>query len=148
MTAELDNRVRLALYERFVDEREPPSATDVADALGISTQDAEDAFRRLDEAHVIVLMPGTSAIWMANPLSAVPTAFRVETPRGEFWGNCIWDGLGVVSMLGGDGTVETKCPDCEEPMSLRVENYELLDGDGLAHFAVPAARWWENIGFT
>ena len=148
MTAELDNRVRMAVYERFVDEGEAPSASDVAEELGIAGEEAEAAFRRLDEAHVIVLMPGTSAIWMANPLSAVPTAFRVETPRGEFWGNCIWDGLGALSMLGGEGTLETKCPDCEEPMSLRVEDYELLDGDGLAHFAVPAARWWENIGFT
>ncbi len=85
---------------------------------------------------------------MANPLSAVPTAFRVQTPRGEFWGNCIWDGLGVVSMLGGDGTVETHCPDCEEPMALRVEGRRLDDGEGIAHFAVPAARWWDNIGFT
>ena len=93
-------------------------------------------------------MPGTTQVWMAAPLSAVPTAFRVETPRGEFWGNCIWDGLGVVSMLGGDGTVETHCPDCEEPMTLRVEHRDLVEGEGIAHFAVPAARWWDNIGFT
>jgi Alkylmercury lyase len=148
VTAELDNRVRVAVYQRFVAEGEPPSAADVADAVGVTRAEAEAAFRRLDEAHVIVLMPGTLEIWMAPPLSAVPTAFDVETPQGPFWGNCVWDGLGVVATLGGDGTVETKCPDCEEPMTLRVENYELVEGDGLAHFAVPASRWWENIGFT
>lgn len=145
---ELDNRVRVAIYERFVDESEPPSVAEVAEALSIPTESAETAYRRLDEGHVIVLMPGTLEIWMANPLSAVPTAFRVETPRGDFWGNCVWDGLGAVSMLGGEGSVETRCPDCEEPMTLRVQNYELIEGEGLAHFAVPAARWWENIGFT
>jgi hypothetical protein len=145
---ELENRVRLAIYERFVDEGEPPSAAEVAESLSIAAEDAQAAFRRLDEGHVIVLMPGTLEVWMANPLSAVPTVFEVETPRGSFWGNCIWDGLGVVAMLGGDGTVETRCADCEEPMTLRVENYELAGGQGLAHFAVPAARWWENIGFT
>lgn len=146
--AELDNQVRVAIYERFVDEGKPPSAAEVAEALSIRTEEAEGAFRRLEEAHVIVLMPGTLEVWMAPPLSAVPTPFEVETPRGDHWGNCIWDGLGIVSMLGGDGIVETKCPDCEEPMTLRVENYELVDSDGVAHFAVPAARWWENIGFT
>ena len=85
---------------------------------------------------------------MAPPFSAVPTAFRVETPRGAYWGNCIWDGLGIVGMLGGEGTVQTRCADCDEPMALRVEAGELVDGDGLAHFAVPAARWWDDIGFT
>jgi Alkylmercury lyase len=148
VTAELDNRVRVAIHELFVEEREAPSAADVAEALSIPSEEAEAAFRRLAESRVIVLMPGTTEIWMANPLSAVPTSFRVETPRGSFWGNCIWDGLGVVAMLGGNGTVETSCPDCEEPMELRVEDGELVDGGGVAHFAVPAARWWDNIGFT
>jgi hypothetical protein len=141
--------VRVALYERFVDEGEAPGADEIAAALSISAEEAEAAYGRLAESRVIVLMPGTHEVWMANPLSAVPTAFRVETPRGSFWGNCIWDGLGAVAMLGGDGTVETRCPDCEESIELRVESGELVAGaEGVAHFAVPAARWWENIGFT
>lgn len=145
---ELDNRVRVAIYERFVDQGEAPSTADVAEVLSISEEEAQAAFQRLEEAHVIVLVPGPFEVWMANPLSAVPTAFRVETPRGSYWGNCVWDGLGTVSMLGGGGTVETRCADCEEPMTMRVEDYELVDGEGLAHFAVPARRWWDNIGFT
>jgi hypothetical protein len=148
VSTELDNRVRVAIYELFVEEGEAPSAADVANALSIPSEEAEAAFRRLAESRVIVLMPETTEIWMANPLSAVPTSFRVKTPRGSFWGNCIWDGLGVVAMLGGKGTVETSCPDCEEPMELRVEDGELVDGGGVAHFVVPAARWWDNIGFT
>jgi Alkylmercury lyase len=143
-----DDSVRVALYERFVDEGEAPSAGDVAEALSLPAEDVEAAFRRLAENRVIVLMAGTSEIWMAPPLSAVPTSFRVETPRGAFWGNCVWDGLGTVAMLGDEGTVETRCPDCEEPMELRVERGKLAAGDGVAHFAVPAARWWDNIGFT
>jgi Alkylmercury lyase len=143
-----DDAVRVALYERFVDEGEAPSAGDVAESLAVPIEEAEAAFRRLAENRVIVLMAGTSEIWMAPPLSAVPTSFRVETPRGAFWGNCVWDALGTVAMLGGEGTVETRCPDCEEPIDLRVERGELAAGDGVAHFAVPAARWWENIGFT
>ncbi len=119
---ELDDRVRVALYERFVrtaSRRAPPR-------LQRRSAFRPTRSRRLSagstKAHVVVLMPGTTRSGWPNPLSAVPTAFRVETPRGEFWGNCIWDGLGVVSMLGGDGTVKTRCPDCEEPMTLRVED--------------------------
>ena len=148
MTAELDDQIRLALYERFVADGEPPTPDDVAAVLDIPPEDAEAAYRRLAEAKVIVLMPGTTRVWMANPLSAVQTAFRVQTPRGSYYGNCIWDGLGTIAMLGDDGTVETRCPDCEEPMTLRVEARELVEDDGLAHFAVPARRWWDDIGFT
>lgn len=138
----------MAIYERFVDEGEAPGAGDVADALSLPAEEVEASFLRLAESRVLVLMPETTEIWMANPLSAVPTSFRVQTPRGSFWGNCIWDGLGTIAMLGGAGTVETRCPDCEEAMELRVENGVLANGEGVAHFAVPAARWWDNIGFT
>lgn len=145
---ELDDRVRLVLYERFVETGVPPSAAEVAAEVGLGAEEAEAAYRRLADAHVIVLMPETTELWMAAPLSGVPTAFRVETPTGSFWGNCIWDALGTIAMLGGRGTVETGCPDCDEPLTIRVEAGELAEGDGLAHFAVPVARWWDNIGFT
>jgi alkylmercury lyase-like protein len=148
VSANLDNRVRLTIYERFVEEEKPPGVADVAEALEAPVDQVEAAFRRLADARVIVLVPGTVEIWMAAPFSAVPTAFRVETQGRSYWGNCIWDGLGVVAMLGGDGTVETRCGDCEEPMALRVQSSQLADRDGVAHFAVPPAQWWDNIGFT
>ena len=145
---DLDTRVRLEIYERFVANEAPPAVGEVAAALDISEDEAAAAYRRLHEGRVIVLMPGMPSIWMANPLSAIPTAFRVSTPRGEYWGNCIWDALGVVAMLGGDGSVETRCADCDKPMHVRVSGSRMVDGDGLAHFAVPAAHWWDDIGFT
>jgi len=97
---------------------------------------------------VIVLAPGTTNVWMAHPLSAVPTPFAVETERGSFYGNCIWDGLGAVAMLGRSGRVETSCPDCREPLVFTVRDGELEPVDAVVHYAVPAARWWENIGFS
>lgn len=145
---DVDTRARLAIYEYFLAEGRPPTAAECAATLDVGTQEAEAAYRRLEANRVIVLAPGTLNIWMANPLSAVPTPFRVETPRGAYWGGCIWDAFGVVAMLEGRGTVSTSCGDCAEPMTLRVENGQLAETDGIAHFAVPAARWWENIGFT
>jgi alkylmercury lyase-like protein len=146
---DVDNRVRLHIYERFVADGRPPSAAETAEALGILPDEAEDAYRRLEEARVIVLAPGTTNVWMANPLSAVPTRFRVVTDDGRsWWGNCVWDGLGVLAMVGADGMVDTSCPDCGAKIELRVEDGELQPVDAVIHFAVPAARWWENIGFT
>ncbi|MEX0816179.1 MAG: organomercurial lyase [Gaiellales bacterium] len=144
-----DTPVRLHLYNRFLADGRPPTALETAEALGVPTEEAEAAYQRLEQAHVIVLAPGTTDVWMANPLSAVPTPFRVVTGDGRsWWGNCVWDGLGVLAMVGADGVVSTSCPDCGEPLELRISGGELEPIDAVVHFAVPAARWWDNIGFT
>jgi DNA-binding transcriptional MocR family regulator len=141
--------VRLHVYERFVADGRPPSVDETATVLGVSRDDAEQAYRSLEQARVIVLAPGTANVWMANPLSAVPTPFRVVTDDGRsWWGNCVWDALGVLAMVGADGVVDTSCPDCGERIELRVEKERLQPADAVVHFVVPAARWWENIGFT
>jgi Alkylmercury lyase len=144
----LEPRVRLHIYDRFVEDGRPPSVEETAEALGLRCEETEAAFRALEQAHVIVLAPGTTDVWMANPLSAVPTAFPVETERGAYFGNCIWDALGVVAMLGGSGRVSTRCPDCGEQLELSVRDRRLEPVDAVVHYAVSAARWWENIGYT
>ncbi|MQB01677.1 MAG: hypothetical protein GEU78_15540 [Actinobacteria bacterium] len=98
----------------------------------------EDSLRRLAEGHVLVLAPGTPYIWMANPLSALPTPFVAVTGRRSWFGNCIWDALGIVAMFGGTGTVSTWCPDCHERLAVSVEDNSLSSGEGVVHFAVPA----------
>jgi hypothetical protein len=146
---DLDNRVRLHVYERFVADGRPPTTEETGRALGIGSDEAAAAYKRLEEGRVIVLAPGTTNIWMANPLSAVPTRFRVVTDDGRsWWGNCAWDALGVLAMVGADGLVDTSCPDCGEKIELRVDDGEFQPLDAVIHFAVPAHRWWENIGFT
>jgi hypothetical protein len=144
-----DSDVRLHIYETFVAEARPPAVPETAEALGISEDRAAEAYRRLAEGHVIVLDPGTLDIWMANPLSARPTGFRVRTADGRsYFGSCSWDGPGVLAMLGVDGTVSTVCHDCDEPLTLEVRGGELQPIDAVGHFAVPAAKWWEDIGYT
>jgi hypothetical protein len=85
---------------------------------------------------------------MANPLSALPTPYEVETADRTWFGNCIWDALGVVAMLGGDGVVRTWGADCGERLVTEVADDRLTSGEGVVHFAVPAAQWWNDIGFN
>jgi len=144
----LDRDVRLFVYERFLAVGRPPTVAEVARGLSLEPDEAEASFERLGEGHVLVFTPGTLDIWMANPLSAVPTPFRVETPSGDYWGNCIWDAFGIVAMLGGDGVVRTSCADCGDVMTLPVRRSELQPAEGVAHFAVPARSWWDDIGHT
>jgi DNA-binding transcriptional MocR family regulator len=144
-----DSDVRLHIYETFVGEGQPPAVPETAEALGISEARVAHAYRRLAEGHYIVLEPGTLDIWMANPLSARPTGFRVRTDEGsEYFGSCVWDSPGVLAMLGTDGTVSTVCHDCDEPLTLDVRGGEFQPIDAVAHFAVPASRWWDDIGFS
>ncbi len=90
---------------------------------------------------------------MANPLSAVPTPFVVETqadtgPR-SWYGNCIWDALGVIAMLQHDGRVLTSCGCCGESMAVTVRNSQVESKPpGVVHFAIPARRWWDDIVFN
>lgn len=139
--------MRLHLYRFFVEHGRPPSAAEIAASLGLPQAEAEASLQRLHEAHVIVLAPGSTSVWMANPLSALPTAYPVQIGEREYFGNCIWDGLGVVAMLGGAGTVRTRCADCGESMAVEVAEGNLA-GEGIVHYAVPAQAWWEDIGFT
>ena len=144
----LDTAVRLEVYRLFVREGRAPVPAEVAETLATDQASVEDSLRRLAEAHELVLAPGTPYIWMAQPLSAIPTPFQVEVGGRRFFGICIWDALGVVAMLGGTGTVTTWCPDCHEPMSVAIADNGLASGEGVVHFAVPAAHWWDDIGFT
>jgi hypothetical protein len=143
-----DGRVRLAILERFAESGEAPSAADVATAIGEDQDAVAESFSRLAHAHVLALRPGTREIWMAHPYSAVPTTFRVHTERASAFANCIWDALGIPAMLATDARIETACPDCGETLELRVEDGDLEPLDWVAHFAIPAARWWDDIGHT
>jgi hypothetical protein len=145
---ELDSRVRLAVYRHFVRFGDAPTARYVADEVGASPAAIGDSFERLARAHVLVLDPATRGVWMAMPFSAVPTSFRVATPSGEWWANCAWDALGISAMLQTPAEITTTCPGCGDPPPVRTTGRELSSGSGVVHFAIPAASWWDDIGFT
>jgi hypothetical protein len=143
-----DDTVRLAIMRMFVDEARPPAQNELASMVAMPQADVEASLRRLADAHVIVLAPGTPLVWMANPFSALPTPFEVRSRDRRWWGNCIWDSLGVLAAIGTDGEVCTSCPDCGEPLRLEVRDGEIGGDAGVVHYATPAAQWWDDIGST
>ena len=144
-----DLDVRRFVYFTVVATGRPPSVADVSDAFGIAAGDAAAAFRRLHEAHALVLFPASTDIWMANPFCFAPTPHRVFAGGRTWTGTCAWDSLGIPGALHGDGSVSSECACCGERLELEVEDGVLVrGGDVLAHFVVPARSWWEDIGFT
>ena len=97
---------------------------------------------------MLILAPNNGHIWSANPFCAVPSGFRVQADGTSYWGICIWDALGIPAALGKDAVIDAPCGDCGEPMRLTVRGGRLVESEGVLHFAVPARRWWDNIGFT
>lgn len=140
--------LRNLTYELFVELGRAPAADEVARITGSPDDEVEAGWRELDRAHALVLNPATAGIRMANPFSAVPTAFRVQAGGRWWYANCAWDALGICAALHADGRVETSCPDCGEAITLEVRHQRPDDESLLFHCLVPAAHWWDDIVFT
>ena len=144
----LDDDVRVFVYRFMVDNRRPPMPVEIGTALGTGSAEVEAALKRLADAHVIVLAPGTPYIWLANPLSALPSPFLVTARGARYYGICIWDALGVIAMLGDEGSVTSLCPDCGDELTLRVRDGRVEPSEYVVHYAIPAAHWWDDIGYN
>jgi alkylmercury lyase-like protein len=147
-TQAFDREVRRQVYDHTMSRLKPPLVVEIARAMGASEAQIRAAFQRLADAHILVLQNESGEILMANPFSAVPTPFLVHTERGDAWGNCIWDALGIPAMLDTDARIVTGCGDCNESMALEIKGQQLASGEGIVHFSMPAKRWWDNIKFT
>lgn len=143
-----DARVRLSVYRHFVDAGRAPSRAEIGQRLAVPVEQVGAAFERLADGKALVLQPASGEVLMAEPFSAVPTAFAVEAGDRSWWGNCIWDALGIPAMLARDARIRTSCGDCNEALELQVRDGELLPAPGVVHYSVPARRWWENVVFA
>ena len=146
---ELDLRIRNHVYAAFVAEGRAQTTAESAAALGLAEDEVAAAYRRLQDAHALVLHPGTTELRMLNPFSVVETPHRVDAGGRSWFANCAWDALGIPAALHADGAVSSECADCRDPLKLEVRDGALVRGaDLLVHFVVPARRWWDDIAFT
>jgi Alkylmercury lyase len=145
---ERELRVRASTYRLFVDLGRAPTVDEVADDCLLGADEALASWRALHDEHAIVLNPATAELRMANPFSAVPTAYRVLARERWWYANCAWDAFGICAALQVDGRIETSCPDCCGPLAVTVEGRRPDDQSLLFHCLVPAASWWDDIVFT
>ncbi|HEX9259718.1 MAG TPA: organomercurial lyase [Acidimicrobiales bacterium] len=143
-----DLSVRNSTYRLFREVGEAPSVGDVAGTLGAGADEVRSSWKRLHDGHALVLMPDRDELLMANPFSAVPTAYRVHADGRSWYGNCAWDAFGICAALHVDGAVETACAECGDPILVELRDQVPDDASLLFHCLVPAARWWDDIAFT
>jgi Alkylmercury lyase len=140
--------VRNLTYRMFVDAGRAPTLDEVAREGNLTGAEVEASWRELHRAHALVINPATIEIRMANPFSAVPTAYRVHATGRWWYGNCAWDAIGICAALRVEGRIETSCPDCGQRIALHVRHQRVDDERLLFHCLIPAAHWWDDIVFT
>jgi hypothetical protein len=125
--AELD--LRRQIVTAFAATGRPPEVPDGA------------VLRSLAERHVVVL-DDDGRILMAHPFAAHRDGARVDVGGRSWWGNCAWDGLGIVAALGLQEASVTA-----GGLTIDVTGGE-PHANVLFHVAVPARHWWDDIAFT
>jgi hypothetical protein len=137
-----DLEIRRRTYADFAEFGRAPLSDELGDGFKVRA-----AWGRLHDEHALVL-DQQGELLMANPFSAVPTAYRVLADGRWWYANCAWDAFGVCSALHADGRIATSCADCGAPLTVEVRNMRPDDETLLFHCLVPAAHWWDDIGFT
>ncbi len=126
-----------------------PTRQAVAEALEIDRAHVDASYGVLAATHVVVLDPKSGEVWMAMPFSAVPTAFPVVAGGRALWANCAWDAFGLAAALDEDVSFVTPCPASNASIAGGVRHGVAYAHPGaVGYVGVPAAQWWDDIGFT
>jgi hypothetical protein len=146
---DFDTSVKLNVYSTLAETAQAPTASDVARALGATVDGVLGAFARLHQKRLLVPEPGDpTRIRMAPPFSGVATPFRVQAGDQSYYANCAWDALGIPAAMHQDAVIYAADGYSGEPITLEVREGKPVSQPCAIHFAVPAARWWEDIVYT
>ncbi|MFN2540950.1 MAG: organomercurial lyase [Chthoniobacterales bacterium] len=146
---DLDTKVRLAIYEVTAETGRGPNSSEISRKLDIDEANVIAAFGRLHAKRLVLPEPGDpTRIRMAPPFSGIPTAFPVEANGKKYFANCVWDAYGIAAALHCDAVSHALDGHTGEPLTLEVKNGRPVVKPYVAHFAVPAAHWWDDLIFT
>lgn len=143
-----DGEVLSHLYAGVIASGQAPDALQTARALGAPADDVRAAYARLARRRLVSVEPELGALVALQPFSLVPTPFLVETAARAYFGSCAWCALGIAALLGCDARVRTGCGHCNAPLELSVAAGRLTRAEGIVHFALPAARWFDDLVFA
>jgi Alkylmercury lyase len=143
----IDSRLRRLIFDQLVRTGRAPVVAEMAKKLHRPLSEVNSALDRLCTTHAFIRSEN-GEIWRAAPFSAVPTAFNAQVGKRSWWGNCIWDALGILAALHRDGLVLASCGCCNTGITLQVKRGAIQENEGLIHFAVPARHWYDDIVFT
>ena len=144
---DFDQRLRFFVYRHTLRHEKCPTVKEMAKEFGTSLAKIRAGLAGLSESHAF-MMQEDGELWRVAPFSCIPTDFPVTVGRKLWFGNCIWDALGIPAMLGKDAVIGAACPCCNYDMPIEVRNGKLNSPEGLIHIAVPAREWYKDVVFT
>jgi hypothetical protein len=142
-----DARLRLLVYRHLLSDERCPSIAEMARGLGSSPKSVRASLSRLSESHAFMRQE-SGELWRAAPFSCIPTGFPVAVEKKSWFGNCIWDALGIPAMLGKDARIGASCGCCNYDMPVEIKGGRIRSGEGIIHIAVPARHWYQDVVFT
>ena len=143
-----DLALRTAVYRHFARTGQSPSLDAMSEATGGTNEHVREGYRRLYAKRMLVPSSDSASIRMAPPFSGVPTQHKAIVNGTEYFANCAWDAFGVVSALGGSGTVSSRCEQTLDPLVLDLTPAGPPASEWRFHCSVPASAWWKDIVFT
>jgi hypothetical protein len=146
---DLTTAVKMNIYATIAETAHVPDVGQVAQAMALPAPEIQQAFESLAGQRLLVLELGDkSRIRMAPPFSGIETPMRVQVAGKVYFANCSWDALGVAAALQQDADVDAHCAHSGAPLPLKVRDGKVEALACVAHFAVPAALWWQDIVYT
>ena len=142
-----DRRLRLFVYRQMIRTGACPSIAEMSKSLRVPARSIRAGLSRLSESHAFMKQEN-GELWRVAPFSAIPTAFPVTVGKRSWFGNCIWDALGIPAMLGKNAQIGASCGCCNLTMPIEVRDGKLRAGPGIIHIAVPAREWYKDVAFT
>lgn len=147
ISTDFDGRLRLFVYRHMLRHEESPTVREMARGLAASVSKVRAALSRLSESHAF-MMQEDGELWRVAPFSCIPTGFPVTVGKKSWFGNCIWDALGIPAMLAKDAVIRAACACCNYHMPVEIRKGKLRPAKGLIHIAVPAREWYKDVVFT
>ncbi|MDQ3938587.1 MAG: alkylmercury lyase family protein, partial [Chloroflexota bacterium] len=145
----LAQRVRLHVYEQFLEHGTPPVAEELMSDFSLSRDEVGTVLHELEAARHIALVKGTLRILMAFPFSAIATPFRVHARGRDYFANCAWDAVAFHSMLGEDDvTIDSHCHHCAAPVRVELSGGRatLVEPvQAIVYLALRPTQWWVDI---
>ncbi len=146
LTQAFDSRLRLLVYRHLLRREKCPTTAEMARGLRTSPSNVRASLARLSQSHAFMTQEN-GELWRAAPFSCIPTAFPVAVGRKSWFGNCIWDALGIPAMMKKNARIGAACGCCNFDLPVEIRRGK-ISGNGIIHIAVPARHWYKDVVFT
>ncbi len=141
-------RMRLHVYEHFVEHGVPPVIEQLMDSFGLSRSEAVAALTALADRRDVALIKGTARILMAWPFSAIATPFVVQAKRRTYFANCSWDSIAFHALLREPIRIESRCHHCAGRITIEMRDgraTHVEPSSTIVYLALRPTQWWEDI---